>query len=167
MPLTGMEGLRSADLVGKNPGPRHPRPHAEHNTQRHKHGHVATISNLQDVRRNEDDVDCDEGGHHTDRRLLLQFRGSVVTLDAGLLAYRELDEALGLSAMAGDVLADARTGKNGQHQRAGLLRSVGVRRRRADVRRDHGLVRNGERPPRHAMEPTRVGLKPSWIQLPF
>ena len=57
-----------------------------------------------------------------DRRLLLQFRGSVVTTDAGLLAYRELDDALGLSAMAGDVLTDARTGKNGRHALVGMLR---------------------------------------------
>jgi Transposase DDE domain group 1 len=57
-----------------------------------------------------------------DRRLMLQFRGSVVTSDAGLLAYRELDDALGLSAMASDVLADARTGKNGRHALAGLFR---------------------------------------------
>jgi hypothetical protein len=57
-----------------------------------------------------------------DRRVMVQFRGSVVTSDAGLLAYRELDDALGLSAMAGEMLADARTGKNGRHALVGLLR---------------------------------------------
>ena len=53
---------------------------------------------------------------------MLQFRGSLVTSDAGLLAYRELDDVLGLTEMAGDVLADARSGKNGRHALAGLFR---------------------------------------------
>jgi len=57
-----------------------------------------------------------------DRRLLLQFRGSAITSDAGLLPYRELDDALGLTDAGADTLADARTGKNGRHRLAGLLR---------------------------------------------
>ena len=57
-----------------------------------------------------------------DRRLMLQFRGSVITSDAGLLPYRELDDAMGLSDTGADVLADARTGKNGRHLLVGLLR---------------------------------------------
>jgi hypothetical protein len=42
-----------------------------------------------------------------DRRLMLQFCGSVVTSDAGLLPYRELDDVLGLTVVAGNSLADA------------------------------------------------------------
>src|SRR2546429_2482437 len=57
-----------------------------------------------------------------DRRLLLQFRGSAITSDAGLLAYRELDDTLSLTDWGAESLADARTGKNGRHQLVGLLR---------------------------------------------
>jgi hypothetical protein len=54
-----------------------------------------------------------------DRRLMLQFRGSTITSDAGLLPYRELDDAIGLTDTGADRLADARTGKNGRHRLAG------------------------------------------------
>ena len=57
-----------------------------------------------------------------DRRLKLEFHGSRVTSDAGLLAYRELDDALGLTALAGGVLADSRTGRNSWHGIVSLLR---------------------------------------------
>ena len=57
-----------------------------------------------------------------DRRLLLQFRGSSITSDAGLLAYRELDDTLRLTDTGAGTLADVRTGKNGRHRLAGLLR---------------------------------------------
>ena len=53
---------------------------------------------------------------------MLQFRGSTITSDAGLLAYRELDDAPHLTDTAANTLADARTGKNGRHRLAGLLR---------------------------------------------
>jgi hypothetical protein len=53
---------------------------------------------------------------------MLQFRGSTITSDAGLLAYRELDDALSLTDTGADTLADAGTGKNGRHRLAGLLR---------------------------------------------
>jgi hypothetical protein len=57
-----------------------------------------------------------------DRRLLLQFRGSVITSDGGLLAYRELDDVLGLTTSGGERLAEARTGKNRRHLLVGLPR---------------------------------------------
>ena len=57
-----------------------------------------------------------------DDHLRLEFRGAKVTTDAGLLAVRELDEALGLTEMAGVMIRDGRTGRNIRHQMTGLLR---------------------------------------------
>jgi len=57
-----------------------------------------------------------------DARLRLEFQGAKVTSDAGLLAFRELDEALGLSQLAESMLAETRTGRNIQHELAPLLR---------------------------------------------
>ena len=50
-----------------------------------------------------------------DGRLRLAFHGTKITSDAGLLAFRELDEAFGLTENAGVVLSDPRHGKNTQH----------------------------------------------------
>ena len=57
-----------------------------------------------------------------DSRLKLKFCGSQVTTDAGLLAYRELDEVLGLTEMVADLLTDSRLGSNKQHLLVPLLR---------------------------------------------
>jgi hypothetical protein len=57
-----------------------------------------------------------------DRRLKLEFHGSKITSDAGLLAYRELDDALGLTKVAGVLFQDNRTGKNGWHGMTGQFR---------------------------------------------
>src|SRR6516225_8744561 len=65
---------------------------------------------------------ADPAGEPDRGALRLEFRGSAITSNAGLLPYRELDDAMGLSDTGGDVLADARTGKNGRHQLVGLLR---------------------------------------------
>ena len=59
-----------------------------------------------------------------DRRLKLEFHGSKITSDGGFLAYRELDDALGLTEIAGDVFQDSRTGKNGRHGMIGQFRQA-------------------------------------------
>jgi hypothetical protein len=57
-----------------------------------------------------------------DRQIKLEFHGSTVTSDSGLLAYRELDDALGLTSTAANRLHDTRTGQNTQHSLLALLR---------------------------------------------
>ena len=46
----------------------------------------------------------------------------MITSDGGLLAYRELEDTFGLTDTGAERLADGRTGKNGRHRLAGLLR---------------------------------------------
>ncbi len=48
-------------------------------------------------------------------KIQLEFRGATITSDAGLLAFRELDDALGLTRIADDYLQESRTGRNIRH----------------------------------------------------
>ena len=57
-----------------------------------------------------------------DRRIKLEFHGARITSDGGLLAYRELDDAFGLTDVAITQLLDGRRGKNTRHKLGGLFR---------------------------------------------
>jgi len=59
-----------------------------------------------------------------DSSVRLEFHGAKVTSDAGLLAYRELDEAFRLTDSAAEALFDARRGRNTQHSLTALLRQA-------------------------------------------
>ena len=57
-----------------------------------------------------------------DRRVRLEFRGTQISSDGGLLVMREMDDALGLSDLASAALRDTRRGKNAVHRLDGLFR---------------------------------------------
>jgi hypothetical protein len=57
-----------------------------------------------------------------DSKVRMEFHGATITSNAGLLACRELDDALGLTDSANDFLKDGRTGKNIRHKLIPLLR---------------------------------------------
>ena len=59
-----------------------------------------------------------------DGRLKLRFHGAKITSDAGLLAFRELDESFRLTENASAVLSDPRHGKNTQHTLLAMLRQA-------------------------------------------
>jgi hypothetical protein len=50
-----------------------------------------------------------------DRRIKLEFHSVRITSDGRLLAYRELDDALGLTEIAITKLLDGRRGNNARH----------------------------------------------------
>jgi hypothetical protein len=55
-----------------------------------------------------------------DCHIKLEFLGSIVTRDAGLLAYRVLDDALGLTGTEASGLHDTRPGSHTTNQPTGL-----------------------------------------------
>ena len=55
-------------------------------------------------------------------QIRLEFHGATITSDAGLLAFRELDDALDLIPIASDYLQERRTGRNIRHHLVPLLR---------------------------------------------
>ena len=57
-----------------------------------------------------------------DRSVKLEFHGSTISSDGGLLVYRELDEVFAFTAMADELLSDLRTGTNIQHGLTALFR---------------------------------------------
>ncbi len=57
-----------------------------------------------------------------DGGIKLEFHGAKVTSNGGLLAYRDLDYALGLFDSVSAVFTDKRTGRNIQHDMPTLLR---------------------------------------------
>ena len=74
-------------------------------------------------------MDHPEGARETgdgrlgfDRRVRLEFRGTQLSSDGGLLVMRELDDVLGLSDLASGALNDGRRGKNTFHRLDGLFR---------------------------------------------
>jgi hypothetical protein len=57
-----------------------------------------------------------------DGQVKLEFHGATISSDAGLLVYRELDDAFGLTAGLKDLIEETRRGKNIQHSLTALLR---------------------------------------------
>ena len=59
---------------------------------------------------------------HCDPRVRLEFHGVTLTSDAGLLACRELDDALGLTQAATRDLEERRSGRHGPYPLVSRLR---------------------------------------------
>ena len=66
---------------------------------------------------------CERGDRvDFDRRVRLEFRGTQLGSDGGLLVVRALDDALELSDLASGALCDSRRGQNPTHRLDGQFR---------------------------------------------
>jgi Transposase DDE domain group 1 len=100
-----------------------------------------------------------------DRRIKLEFHGARITSDGGLLPYRELDDALGLTDMAITKLLDGRRGKNTRHELGALFRQSVFGRLagyegRVEDGRGGGSSPVGSWRPFRAAPAVRLGLAP-------
>lgn len=57
-----------------------------------------------------------------DHRVRLEFHGSKISSDGGLLLFREFDDVLGLHDLMGEFLIDTRIGHNRLHSIVALAR---------------------------------------------
>ncbi len=64
-----------------------------------------------------------------DDKLGLEFHGAKITSGAGLLAFRERDEAFRFTEKGNTVLSDPRPGENTQHTMLAMLRQAVFGRR--------------------------------------
>ena len=79
---------------------------------------------------------------HFDRQVKLEFHGATISSDAGLFLYRELDEALGLTAVLNDLIVETRTGRNLQDSLSALLRQSVYNRMKMIVIKANRLKRH-------------------------
>ncbi len=79
-----------------------------------------------------------------DRAIKLEFHGAKVSSDAGLLPYRDLDDAAQLTGSGAAELFDFRTGTNVQHGMTALLRQSVYSRLAGEAA--HGTGRGRVRP---------------------
>jgi hypothetical protein len=64
----------------------------------------------------------EDGRLDFDRRVRVEFHGSKISSDGGLLLFRELDDVLGLHDLMGEHLQDTRNGHNRLHSMVALSR---------------------------------------------
>ncbi len=92
--------------------------------------------------------------------LRVEFQGSRVTSDGGLVLVRELDERLGLTGLMQKHLVDSRTGRNTQLPLAGVPSFCRLSR---DLDRESTAGPEGLERPVELSDPQRQDVEKAWL----